>query len=196
MKMSQIDINSISKDLNNYKDKYFNIKEEAEEYDINFDEFNYNDESEFNFEVNNGSENSKESFVTSENEEKIQDKITSLVKGINFMNNYFKMKGEVKNEKYIILFTDIINSNYIEEDQIEQIKNNLSGDKDTIFLLIGKIKKINIKNEENNLEKLILSKFGEKSQLIYFENINETKSILSNNNIIKDEIIYPNEIYK
>ena len=129
-------------------------------------------------------------------EEKNYDKIIGIVKGINFMNNYFKMKGEAKNEKYIILFTDIINIKSMEKAQIEKIKDILSGDKITIFLLIGKIKKMNLKNDENNLGKLILSKFGEKSEIIYFENMNKIKVILSNNNVIKDEIIYPNEIYK
>ena len=106
------------------------------------------------------------------------------------------MKGEAKNEKYIILFTDIINIKSMEKAQIEKIKDILSGDKITIFLLIGKIKKMNLKNDENNLGKLILSKFGVKSEIIYFENMNKIKVILSNNNVIRDEIIYPNEIYK
>ena len=197
IQLNKIDINSISKDLINYKDKFFNIKEETDEYDINFDEFNDNEESEFNLEGNNENENSKEFFEMTENEEEIfHDKIIGLVKGINFMNNYFKMKGDTKNEKYIIVFTDIINIKFMEEDQIEKIKNSLSGDKNTIFLLIGKTRKIDLKNGENNLEKLIMSKFGEKSEIIYFENMNKIKAILSNNNIIKDEIIYPNEIYK
>ena len=77
------------------------------------------------------------------------------------------MKEEGKNEKYIILFTDLINLNFHEEKQIEIEKNigNIKENKDIRFLLIGKIKIKNLDNEqndnilnENNLEDLILSK--------------------------------------
>ena len=40
------------------------------------------------------------------------------------------------------------------------------------------------------------NKFGEKSDVIDFENMKKIKTILSSNNFIEDEIIYPNEIYK
>jgi hypothetical protein len=43
---------------------------------------------------------------------------------------------------------------------------------------------------------MILRKFGEKSEVINFENMKKIKTILSNNKVIKDEIIFPNEIYK
>ena len=43
--------------------------------------------------------------------------------------------------------------------------------------------------------KLILKKFDERSETIEFENMKKIKTILSSNNVIKDEIIYPNEIY-
>ena len=49
-------------------------------------------------------------------------------------------------------------------------------------------------NEEKML-KLILKKFNERSEIIGFENMKKIKTILSSNNVIKDEIIYPNEIY-
>ena len=44
--------------------------------------------------------------------------------------------------------------------------------------------------------KLINQKYGERSEVIDFENMKKIKTILSSNNVIKDEIIYPNEIYK
>ena len=69
--------------------------------------------------------------------------------------------------------------------------------------MIGKNKKINKKNEHlvnneyiNDIEELILSKYGENSEIIYFENMKKINTILSNNKVIKDEIFYPNEIYK
>ena len=57
---------------------------------------------------------------------------------------------------------------------------------------------MHIKNEQTNknIEELILSKFGEKSEIIDFDNMNKIKTILSNNKVIKEEIFYPNEIYK
>ena len=65
---------------------------------------------------------------------------------------------------------------------------NLKGDKDIIFLLVGKIKDINLKNEKNaviennkKLEKLFLNKFGEKREIIYFENLKKIKAIFTNN---------------
>ena len=77
------------------------------------------------------------------------------------------------------------------------------GNKDIIFLLIGKIKNKNLNKEKNNdtqnrdnLEYSILCKFSEKSEIIYFENMKKIKTILSNNTVIKDEILFPNEIYK
>ena len=113
------------------------------------------------------------------------------------------MKEQRKNEKYIILFTDLINLNFQDEKLIEKNVENLIGDKDIIFLLIGKVKNKNLNNEKNNitsnentLEDLILSKFSEDSEIIYFEDIKRIKTILSNNTVIKDVIMYPNEIYK
>ena len=41
-----------------------------------------------------------------------------------------------------------------------------------------------------------MNKFGEKSEIINFENMTKIKTVLSYNNVIKDESIYPNEIYK
>ena len=55
---------------------------------------------------------------------------------------------------------------------------------------------MNVINYYKKFEEIILNKFGEQSEIIEFENMKKIKAILSNNNIIKDEIIYPNEIYK
>ena len=201
--LNKIDINNLSKDLINSKIKAFNENTESDEYDIISNDLKVND-FEIDLDENNLSDNSlKESFITSEVEEKNFIKINGLVKAINFLNNYSKMKEGIKNEKYIILFTDMLNIEFIDEEQIEKILNNIYGDKKTILLFVGKIKIVNIKNEKNNAveinkkpEEIILRKFNEKSEVIYFENMKKIKSILSNNNVIKDEIIYPNEIYK
>ena len=74
-----------------------------------------------------------------------------------------------------------------------------------MVLLVGKnkifkheSKNSSDENEEENeyIIKLIMNKFGEKSEIINFENMTKIKTVLSYNNVIKDEIIYPNEIYK
>ena len=201
MPVNEIDTNNFSKDLINSKIKAFNENTETDEYDILSNDLKIND-----FEIDldeNLSDNSlEESFITSEIEEKNFIKINGIVKTINFLNKYSKMKEGVKNEKYIILFSEMLNIEFIDEEQVEKILNNIYGDKRIIFLFVGKAKILYIKNEKNNnveinkkLEKIILNKFNEKSEVIYFENMKKIKSILSNNNFIKDEIIYPNEIY-
>ena len=78
--------------------------------------------------------------------------------------------------------------------------------KKIIFLLAGKNKSKDFQNdknilideinEEKKMIKIIYDKFDEKSEVIYFENMKKIKTILSSNNVIKDDIIYPNEIYK
>ena len=199
MKVNKININSFSKDLINYKNMISNENNETDEYDIN--EFQEDDNnSDFNIGENNTNESFsfEESSELSEQEEKNHDKINNLVIAINYVNNYSKIKEGDKNEKYIILFSDIINLNISGEEQVEKNMENLIGDKNVIFLLIGKIKKQNLNNENNNinLENLIVKKFGVKSEIIGFENMKKIKTILSNNTVIKDEILYPNEIYK
>ena len=203
MRVDKIDNESFSKDLINSKDKIFNPKNEDEEFDINLEEIIDKDLG-FNLGGNNISENSEEDY--SEDTEKYiknyYDKLIGLVKVINYINNYIKLKGEIKNDKYIILFTGILNIQIMEDEQIDKIIKNLEEDKETIFLIVGKNKNFNIKNEfnkfeiNNKIEKLFLDKFGENSEVINFENIKKIKTILSNNKVIKDEIIYPNEIYK
>ena len=206
MKVNKIDINSFSKDLIHYKNLFLNENVENEEFEENINEIKEtNNNLEFNLEGNNTDEfiSFEESSEFSEIEEKNYDKINVLVKTINYVNNYSSMKEQRKNEKYIILFTDLINLNFQDEKLIEKNVENLIGDKDIIFLLIGKVKNKNLNNEKNNitsnentLEDLILSKFSEDSEIIYFEDIKRIKTIISNNTAIKDVIMYPNEIYK
>ena len=55
------------------------------------------------------------------------------------------------------------------------------------------------KSDEENIEQKLykmVENFGDKSDLIDFENMKKIQTILASNNVIKDEIIYPNEIYK
>ncbi len=196
MNRNKIDNEIISKDLIYYcKNNYYKTKNDygKDEYDVNLNEFDEKD-FEFNMKSNYFNEYSdKDSLEPIENEEKNYEKIKGLVKAINFMNNYSKMKEGVKNEKYFILFTDILNMDLIDDEQILKIFENIKGDKYSIFLLVGKNKQL-LKKEI--IEYLILSKFNEKSELILFENMKKIKTILSNTKVIKDEIFYPNEIFK
>ena len=195
--VNKIDNESFSRDLIYYKNSIFNLDNKSEKY------FETND-IEFNLGGNNNiSEYSQEdSFEMSEKEEKIFDKIKGLVKALNYVINYSITK-EIKNDKYIILFTDVLNTRHIEDEQIVDIIENIRNDQNAIFLLVGKNKKNYLKNSKKNLfaneqiiEELILNKFGEKSEIIYFENLKKIKTILSNNKVIKDDVFYPNEIYK
>ena len=210
MKVNQIDINSFLKDLINYKNIIFNENNEEDEFNINRNGLNELKETSHNDDVNI-EENSSDEFYSIEDSSKINekeennyyDKLNILIKTINYLTKYSKMKEEEKNEKYILIFTDIINLNFNDEEQIEKSMQSLMGDKDIILLLIGKMKNKNLNNEKNKtilndnyLENLILNKFGEKSEIIYFENMKMIKTILSNNKVIKDDIIFPNEIYK
>ena len=204
--VNQIDNESFSKDLYYFKNKTCKKSNEIEEYGINLIELKNND---FDFRLNENHhdddsyENSSE-ISDNENEEKKIEKINGLIKTLNYIINYLYMKESIKNEKYIILFTDLLNIKSIEEEKIEKILEGLISDKEAILLLVGKNKEIiNIKNEKDNfieneqiIEEIILSKFGEKSEIINFENMKKIKTILSNNKVIKDEIIFPNEIYK
>ena len=195
--VNEIDTNSFSKDLMQYKSTFFNEGNESEEYDLDLN-------IKFNLGPNNNiSEHSEEdSFDLNDKEGNDNNKIIGFVNAINYINSYSKMKESSTNEKYIIIFTDIFNVRINDDKKIEKIFGKLKGDERSILLLVGKNKNLNLKKEKYNnfenkkFEKLIVDKFGEKSEIIYFENMKKIKTILYSNKVIKDEIIYPNEIYK
>ncbi len=201
MKVNNIDNDNFSKDLIYYKNNSY-----KENNGINESDFNSEIENEYKFyldENNQSSHSEEESLEFSGNEEINYDEINGLVNAINFLNKYSKVKEEINNEKYIIIFSNIFDINLNDDMQIEKIFDNINGDKNCILLLVGKNKRLNKKNENskfnehiNYIEELILRKFGEKSEIIFFENMKKIKTILSNNKVIKDEIFYPNEIYK
>ena len=187
----EIDIKSFSKDLLYYKKINFLDENQSEEYDINSNhEFDFVEQ---NFSVPSNDNSSQESIKFLKKNETIEN----LVKVINYTNNYLKMKEGIKTEKYIIFFTDLFNAEIIKEEKVKKDLEKIDEDKNVIFILVGKNKsKCPDKNEDKQIMKLILDKFGEKSEMINFENMKKIKTILSSNNVIKDEIIYQNEIYK
>ena len=104
----------------------------------------------------------------------------------------------------IILFTDLFNANLSGDDNIKKLFNKIKENKEVIILLVGKkknnkdeIDKIsNMNHEDKYGSKFFINKFGGKSEIINFDNMNKIKTILSYNKAIKDDIMYPNEIYK
>ena len=211
MSKMKIDINNFKKDLIFYKTKkkYSRGLDEFEEYYI---EPNENDIFEEKIEFQSNKEKFSEKRIedddsSDDNEKYVKnlDIIIGLIKSINYTKDYLKRKESIKNEKYIILFTDLFNNYRITDEEIEKIFEKLCSDSEIHFLLLGKNKLANIKTErdklseeeeEKRLNEIIIEKFGEKSELIDFEDMKKIQTILSNNNVIKDEIIYPNEIYK
>ena len=193
--INKIDNEIFLKDLLYYKNNISN-HEKITYMDPNDVEFNL-------LENNIISEPSQEgSFDMSEKEEKLIDKIKGLVNTINYLIYYSRMK-DIKNDKYYILFTDIFNLKLNEDEQIVKIIDFIKNDENGILLLVGKNKKFEEENRNSSssindkiIEEIILKKFGEKSEIIYIENMKKIKTILCNNKVIKDEIFYPNEIYK
>ena len=202
----KIDIGSFSKDLIYYKKTILNKTEE----ESSLDELNESDLGKEKLQIQNENKylsesGSQASLDSLRKEVKIDNIIKGLIDSVNYSINYLKLKEDVENEKYIILFTDIFNTYKMTDEIIKKSFNNLNIEKEITFLLVGKNQKIDITNnkkklldleEEIRMNKLLKEKFGEKSEAINFENMKKIIAILSSNNVIKDEIIYPNEIYK
>ena len=204
MRKNQIDLNNFSQDLIKFKKKFFKEANDTEENDINGNDLQ--NKLEFQSNDDNFSEpRSQGSQIDSDDDEKRTKDIliiSGLSKSINYIINYMKTKEAVENEKYIILFTDVFNFYRVTDDDIEKKFININKDKEINFLLVGKSVKRNEKedsfheDDEKRLNEIFTEKFGDKSELIPFENMKKIKTILSNNNVIKDEILFPNEIYK
>ena len=205
MHKCEVDIKILSQDLDKYKEKMLEEKE-IKEYDINFQEFD-NENKDFDLGGINFIANSQDEESSSENNNKIKKlylEIEGLIGTINYIKNYYNMKKGIKNEKYLILFTDLFNANLSGDDNIKKLFNKIKENKEVIILLVGKkknnkdeIDKIsNMNHEDKYGSKFFINKFGGKSEIINFDNMNKIKTILSYNKAIKDDSMYPNEIYK
>ena len=129
-----------------------------------------------------------------------------LIKSINYCLTYLKIKEISTNEKYFFYFSSNIiefmaflsemnNHDYLNNLSYESNqKNKLKLQKEKIinFVVVGKFKQENEEEYKSSLKEF----FGEKSDVIPFDNMKKIKSILSSNNIINDNIIFPNEVYK
>ena len=206
---SKIDLNNFSKDLIYYQKNIFNIIKEDEEsntYDVTENGLEKAQiEKQLETQILSNSESQK-SLQSNSKKYKINENniIKGLINTINFCQSYLKLKEDIKNEKFIILFTDVFNTYKINDIIISSNLKNLNGDKELTFLLVGKNKEkyiINNKNknfdsyEDKNMIDKFLSKFSEKSEVIYIENMKKIKNIISSNSVIKDVIIFPNEIF-
>ena len=150
MSVNQIDNNSFSKDLNSFKNKTFSENSEineAKEYDINLNiNFNFKEfKSDIEYSENNNlSQHSQEESDMSSDNFEFYDKIRELVNTMNYINTYTKIKEGIKNEKYIILFSDMFNIHNIDIEEMELTIENIIGDKDSTILLVGKINELNL----------------------------------------------------
>ena len=188
---NKVDINSFSNDLIYHKNKIFDINETenseiGENKENPIDNFNYF-----------SSEGSQENSIKNIEKEKTNNfnVIKNLINTINYIQTYLNIKQSKQNEKYIILFTDLFDIYSMENENIKKCFDMLNKNKEIVFLIVGK--KNNFEDiEDDEINRTIADKFNEKSEIIYYENMKKIKIILSNNIEIKDEIIYPNEIYK
>ena len=213
---SQIDKNSFNYDLINYKKIIFKESEEQDTDSISDYDINEIDEKElqniqktgfqFNQDIIKNFSDSQESFNDENKNLSISDIIKGLFDTINYAKKYIRVKQGIQNEKYFIVFTDLFNYYKAKDEIISNNLENLKEDKEIIFLLIGK-NKLNYSLKENNnisllekenekqLREILIYKYDKRSDIIYYENMKQIKNILSNI-VIKDNIIYPNEIYK
>ena len=133
-------------------------------------------------------------------------RIEDTIKSINYCLTYLKMKEMATNEKFFIYFssnikefmgflTEMGNRDYLNNlsyESNQKNKTNLQKEKKINFLVVGKFKQEN----EEEFKLSLVDYFGDKSEVIPFDNMKQIKSILSSNNIINDNIIFPNEVYK
>ena len=145
MIVKEIDNENFSKDLIYCKNNSYNENSELEELDYGFE---IDNDIQFDLGGKNLSEHSREdSYKLSSNYEINYDKLNGLVDAINYLNKYSRVKEGIINEKYVIIFTDVLNIRLDEDNQVEKIFDKIKGDKYSILLIIGKNKKINKKNE-------------------------------------------------
>ena len=121
------------------------------------------------------------------------------MKLVNYCLTYLKMKEISTNEKYFIYFNSNMKilMNFLKDNNKKEIneqkkKIKLLKEKKINFLLVGKLER----NNEELYNEILCQYFGTKSEVIPYDNMKKIKSILSSNNIINDNITFPNEVYK
>ena len=210
MRKDEIDLVNFNKDMDIYAEKiikqekieYLSMMNEEIQQKINSESFDSINE----FKQDSFSETSSELINNEGFISKRKIKIEDIIKSINYCLTYLKMKEISSNEKYFFYFssnikefmtflTEMSNQDYLNNLSYESNQKNkiqLQKEKIINFIAVGKFKQ---ENEEEYKSSLI-DFFGEKSDIIPFDNMKKIKSILSSNNIINDNIIFPNEVYK
>ncbi len=126
--------------------------------------------------------------------------IKDIISSINYCINYLLLKGVDTNEKFLIYFTHLFSndeSNYYLDDGFRENFKKIKKDKNIHFIIVGKFDQNSVFiKDKDNLISSVFHGFGNKSELVSSENMNVIKNILSCNNIINDNIIFPNEIYQ
>ena len=204
----EIDIGNISKDLDTYSTKIFKKErfDSSLENEIIEEKLEVKDLESYNNSLDNSNNfsNDDDDMYNDNYEILIED----TIKSVNYCINYLKMKEINTNEKFFIYFTTNIKKfmDYLMEiNEYKNIQNlsydsgekknlDLKNEKKINFLLVGKCS--SEENENEIYKKILLNYFGSKSEMIPYDNMKKIKSILSSNNIINDNIIFPNEIYK
>ena len=208
LRKCEIDILNFSKDLDNYSDKLFK-KEKLDSFlenEIIQEKLEIQESESFR----NFQDNSFSSDGFGDNKEYINNYeilIEDTIKSLNYCINYLKMKKINTNEQFFIYFNtnikkfmdylmDLRDDKEMRNSSYEPSSRNiidLIKDKKIHFLLVGQIGKESV---ADIYKKVLLQYFGSKSKIIPFDNMKKIKSILSSNNIINDNITFPNEIYK
>ena len=196
---NEIDINNFHQDLFFYRNSIYYPNEtktltekENSIYDIN----NENINTQKNY---SSKESEQDSLYNIEsNNSNNANNIEGLMNSINYLENYLCKQRNEDEEKYIILFTDLFSIYKISDENIKKNFEMINENKEIILLFVGKENngRDDKGEDEDILENIIKNKFSEKSEIIYFENMKKIGKILMNNFEIKDEIVYPNEIYK
>jgi len=161
------------------------------------------------YDINNENTNTQKNYSSKESEQDSlyniesnnsnnANNIEGLITSLNYMEKYLCSKQKENKEKYIILFTDLFSIYKICDENIKKNFEMINENKEIILLFVGKENNGSEDKveEEDILDNIIKNKFGKKSEIIYFENMKKIGKILMNNFEIKDEIVYPNEIYK
>ena len=207
IKKESIDIKTFSEDLDTSLEKL--LKKEKVEYNSFINkEIQEKIKSEGFDSIDESAQNSDSDSNFNENREFMNkdSQIEDTIKSINYCLSYLRMKEISTNENFFIFFSSNIKElmYYLTEIEDKDYLNNLeyeSNQKDKIkiqrekkinFLLVGKFKP----ESEEVYKSTLVDFFGEKSEVIPYDNMKKIKSILSSNNIINDNITFPNEVYK
>ena len=196
---NEIDVINFSKDLDSISENLFK-KEKIEISSVNEIIQDKKEETELysikTLEEESFSENIFEGDNGYINEKGISKE--EMIKSLNYCLTYLKMKEISTNEKYFIFFSssikvlmETINKNKLKELEAKK-QISLRKEPKINFLLVGKIEK----SYEKLYNDILDEYFGSKSEVIPFDNMKKIKSILSSNNIINDNITFPNEVYK